>query len=401
LLGDFAAAAIIDFEFTTKDQTGLPVTFSGTPGISVYKDNSLTQSQAGVTLNTDWDGVTGLNHVRIDTSADGTFYAAGSNFSVVITAGTVSSVSVVGTVLDTFTLGLAASFARLGAPAGASVSADIAAIKTVVDAIKVKTDQLVFTVANKVDANVTAVTAGIIAAGSFASGALDAVWSTAARTLTAFSFSVTVGTNNDKTGYTLSATGVQAIWDALTSALTTVGSIGRRLADDIDTTISSRGTGTALDAAGVRSAVGLASANLDTQLGEIAADTDTIITNVAAIPTTPVLTSHFDTILGTPAVSVSADIAEANADLDELITSVAALPSLAQIGDEVWDEILSGHLGAGSTGEALNNAGAVGADPWLALLPGAYGPGSAGKIVGDNLDAKVSSAAPVPEGVTV
>ena len=37
---------------------------------------------------------------------------------------------------------------------------------------------------------------------------------------------VTVGTNNDKTGYSLSAAGVQAIWDALTSALTTVGSIG-------------------------------------------------------------------------------------------------------------------------------------------------------------------------------
>lgn len=34
-----------------------------------------------------------------------------------------------------------------------------------------------------------------------------------------------------KTGYALSAAGVQAIWDALTSALTTVGSIGKRLVD--------------------------------------------------------------------------------------------------------------------------------------------------------------------------
>jgi len=42
---------------------------------------------------------------------------------------------------------------------------------------------------------------------------------------------VTVGTNNDKTGYGLSAAAVQAIWDALTSALTTVGSIGKKLAD--------------------------------------------------------------------------------------------------------------------------------------------------------------------------
>lgn len=130
------------------------------------------------------------------------------------------------------------SFARLGAPAGASVSADIAAIKTVVDAVKAKTDQLVFTIANKVDASIQA-------AGDFAQAAADKVWSSATRTLSAFGFSVTVGTNNDKTGYALSAAGVQAIWDALTSALTTVGSIGKLLVDRIDAAISSRSSHTA------------------------------------------------------------------------------------------------------------------------------------------------------------
>lgn len=73
------------------------------------------------------------------------------------------------------------------------------------------------------------------------------IWAYATRTLTAFAFSVTVGTNNDKTGYGLSAAAVQAIWDALTSALTTVGSIGKRLADDVDATISSRSSHTAAD----------------------------------------------------------------------------------------------------------------------------------------------------------
>lgn len=42
---------------------------------------------------------------------------------------------------------------------------------------------------------------------------------------------VTVGTNSDKTGYALSTAGVQSIWDALTSALTTAGSIGKKLTD--------------------------------------------------------------------------------------------------------------------------------------------------------------------------
>jgi hypothetical protein len=76
------------------------------------------------------------------------------------------------------------SFARIGAPAAASIAADLLAIDNFVDGIE----------------------------ASLAAG-------------------VTVTTNNDKTGYGLSSAAVQAIWDALTSALTTVGSIGKRLVD--------------------------------------------------------------------------------------------------------------------------------------------------------------------------
>jgi hypothetical protein len=46
------------------------------------------------------------------------------------------------------------NFARLGAPAGASVSADIAAAKVDTAAVKLQTDKLAFTVANQVDSNV-------------------------------------------------------------------------------------------------------------------------------------------------------------------------------------------------------------------------------------------------------
>jgi hypothetical protein len=49
---------------------------------------------------------------------------------------------------------------------------------------------------------------------------------------------VTVTTNNDKTGYGLSAAAVQAVWDALTSALTTAGSIGKYLLDHIVGTLA-------------------------------------------------------------------------------------------------------------------------------------------------------------------
>ena len=58
--------------------------------------------------------------------------------------------------------------------------------------------------------------------------------------------------------------------------------------------------------------------------------------------------------------------------------------------DAVWDEVLSGHLTSGSTGAALNAAGAAG-DPWSTSIPGAYGAGTAGYIVGTNLDAAITS----------
>jgi hypothetical protein len=65
-------------------------------------------------------------------------------------------------------------------------------------------------------------------------------------------------------------------------------------------------------------------------------------------------------------------------------------PTAAAIADAVWDEVLSGHAGVGSTGAALSAAGGSG-DPWSTALPGAYGAGTAGKILGDNLNATVGS----------
>lgn len=70
------------------------------------------------------------------------------------------------------------SFARLGAPTGASVSADILAIDDFVDteitAIKAKTDQLTFTTANQVDAQPISIAAGAITATAIAADAITA-----------------------------------------------------------------------------------------------------------------------------------------------------------------------------------------------------------------------------------
>ncbi|MCB1902249.1 MAG: hypothetical protein KDH16_23370, partial [Rhodocyclaceae bacterium] len=84
-------------------------------------------------------------------------------------------------------------------------------------------------------------------------------------------------------------------------------------------------------------------------------------------------------------------------NLDAAVSGATA-PTAAAVADAVWDEALAGHLGAGSTGEALNAAGAAG-DPWTTVLPGAYGAGSAGKIIGDNINAPIATVDTVVDAI--
>ena len=73
--------------------------------------------------------------------------------------------------------------------------------------------------------------------------------------------------------------------------------------------------------------------------------------------------------------------------------SGATAPTAAAVADAVWDEAIAGHLGAGTTGEALNAAGSAG-DPWTTTLPGAYTGSQAGKMLSDILtDTAVIGAA--------
>jgi hypothetical protein len=74
--------------------------------------------------------------------------------------------------------------------------------------------------------------------------------------------------------------------------------------------------------------------------------------------------------------------------------SELAADAVAEIADAVWDEVMGDHVTSGTTGAALNGAGAA-ADPWGTALPGAYGAGTAGKIIGDNINATISSRSTV------
>lgn len=103
--------------------------------------------------------------------------------------------------------------ANLTALASAAGLATVAAyIDTEVGAIKTKTDFL------------PSATPG-------AAGGLFIAGSNAATTVNFTGTIDTVTTLTNKTGFSLSSAGIQAIWDALTSALTTANTIGKKLAD--------------------------------------------------------------------------------------------------------------------------------------------------------------------------
>jgi hypothetical protein len=104
--GDIFTSQILYCHFTTRQfSTGTPITAASLV-VSIYKDDSTTQSTTGITTTflTGFDNVVGLVSVKIDTSQDGTFYAAGHDFSIVVTAGTADSVSIVGEVVGYFSI---------------------------------------------------------------------------------------------------------------------------------------------------------------------------------------------------------------------------------------------------------------------------------------------------------
>jgi len=151
-IGDFAEDyATLNTKFTTVAGTGASTVLAGTPVISVYKANGTTQSTAGITLSVDFDSVVGLNNVLIDLSADA-FYATGNDYQIVITTGTVDSVSVVGYVIGEFSIENRTSFPKADFPTnfnalgiesdGDVTKVNLVAVTTLTDTTTTNTDMV-------------------------------------------------------------------------------------------------------------------------------------------------------------------------------------------------------------------------------------------------------------------
>jgi hypothetical protein len=181
---------------------------------------------------------------------------------------------------------------------------------------------------------------------------------------------VTVTTNNDKTGYALSAAGVDAVWDEAQAGHTTAGTFGKYL----DAQVSTVGGGTPPTAAEIADAVWD-----EARAGHVTAGTfgEYVVADTEYIDGVAVTS-------GTPDVNVVSMAA------NTVTASALAADAATEIAGGVWDLATTGHTTSGTFGAAMNAAGSAG-DPWATSLPGAYGAGTAGKIVGDNLNATVGS----------
>lgn len=99
------AGDTVYIQLNTHQADGTPITWAGSPAVAVVKDGGTTTETDGVSLTVDAGSVTGRHIITIDTSQDGTFFATGHKFSVIVTAGTVDSVSTVGVIVAEFELG--------------------------------------------------------------------------------------------------------------------------------------------------------------------------------------------------------------------------------------------------------------------------------------------------------
>lgn len=92
--GNVQVGATVNIPWATNDGNGASVTRATDGTISVYKDNSATQVTTGVTDTEDFDSLTGVHLVTIDTSTDSDFYSTGSMFHVVLSAATIDGQTV-------------------------------------------------------------------------------------------------------------------------------------------------------------------------------------------------------------------------------------------------------------------------------------------------------------------
>ena len=251
----------------------------------------------------------------------------------------------------------------------------------------------------------------------------DAAWITATGFSTHSAADIwAVGTRalTDKAGFSLSAAGVDAIWDEVITGHSTADSFGKVFDDQIDglraygdsnwLTATGFATSAALataqadldnpdqykaDISGLATAAALATAQADLDNPNQYKATGFSTHSAADVWAAGTRTLTANTNLNDPTAGAIADAVWDEVQsghttagtfgkyLDSEVSSAGGGGlTEAGIADAVWDELTAGHAVSGSTGEALTNAGAAG-DPWAVSIPGSYTGSQAGKYLPD------------------
>ena len=263
---DYALGTTIYLAFTTRSfSTGVPTQLAGSPVLSVLEQNNATPITSGVSVSVDRASVTGLNEATI-VATSGNGFESGKEYALYISTGTVGGVSVVGEVVGRFTIEKASAlrpttagltldvsaggeagvdWANVGSP---TTAVNLSATNIDVDQVVASVSGAVGSVTGNVGGNVTGTVGSVVGAvgsvtgnvggnvvGSVGSvvgavgsvtGAVGSVTGNVGGNVVGSVASVTAGvtvtTNNDKTGYRLSATGVDDILDEVTDGAVTL-----------------------------------------------------------------------------------------------------------------------------------------------------------------------------------
>jgi len=352
---DYTLDATVYQMFTTRSIAGVPTALAGTPVVSAYENDSATQITAGITLGVDHDGVTGLNLLTIAaTTANG--FESGKDYNLVITTGTVDSVSAVGEVVGAFSIGRSAAAVDL-----ANATDGLGALKTLIDALNdfdpSATNVSVGSIAANA-INAASINAGAITSGKFAAGAITA---------TSIASSALNGKGNwniGKTGYTLT----QA-FPANFSTLAITAPTGRVTAGTVidKTGYSISGTLTTLDGLNNLSAADV-NAEVDTAISDAAlataASLATVDSNVDAIltDTNELQTNQGDWATAT-GFATAADLVTVDANVDAILvdtgTTIPAQITALNDFNPATDTVDVGALG-GDTAALANLAASAG-----------------------------------------
>ena len=210
--GDFPLEETIHVLFTSRAfATGIPGTLSAAT-VAVYEDITSTPIQTSVAVTESLNSIAGLNAVPIVATA-GNGYELGKNYHIVIEAGTVGGVSVVGEIVAYFSIGRSAAAVDL-----ANATDGLGAIKdeTTLIVADTGTDGVVLAANAITEAKIAD---NAIATEHIATGAISAD-SLAADTITAA-----------KVAADVHAEAADAVWDEALSGHTTVGSTAKAVAD--------------------------------------------------------------------------------------------------------------------------------------------------------------------------